>query len=52
MKFGDTEIINWKFHFPKSPAKHNNVDVDKILMSDRFACGKKSSSPTTKMIKS
>ena len=40
IKFGDTEIKEYKFHQYKSPTSINDIDVHKIILPNRFPFGK------------
>ena len=39
--FGDTEIVKHKFHQHKTPILKNNIDVNKIVVSNKIYFGKK-----------
>ena len=41
IKFGDTEIEKHKFHQRKSPISINNIDINKIVVSDKVSLEKK-----------
>ena len=41
LKFNDIEIEKRKFHSFKSPTTVNDIDIDKITISNKFPCGKK-----------
>ena len=36
IKFDDTEIQEYKFHQYKSPISINNIDINKIVVSNKF----------------
>ena len=36
IKFDDTEIEEYKFHQYKSPILINNIDITKIVVSNKF----------------
>ena len=42
LKYGNTkiELENQKFHSSKNPMTIGNVNIDKMFISDKFACGK------------
>ena len=40
-KFGDTGIEKQKFHQHKRPTLINNIDINKIVVSDKVSFGKK-----------
>ena len=40
IKFDDFEIERYKFHQYKSPILINNIDVNKIVVSNIISCGK------------
>ena len=40
-KFDDTEIEKYKFHQYKSPISIDNIDVNKIVVSNKISFGKK-----------
>ena len=39
-KFDDTEIQEYKFHQYESPISINNIDINKIVVSNKFPFGK------------
>ena len=41
IKFGDTEIEKHKFLQHKSPISIKNIDIDKIVVSNKVSFGKK-----------
>ena len=41
IKFGDIEIEKLKFHQHKSPILINNIDINKILVSNKVSFGKR-----------
>ena len=41
IKFGDIEIQNQKFHQHKGPILINNIDINKILVSNKVSFGEK-----------
>ena len=41
VKLDDTEIGKYKFHQHKSPASIDNIDINKIVVSDKVSFGKK-----------
>ena len=41
IKFDDTEIEKYEFHQYKSPISINDIDIDKIVVPNKFAFGKK-----------
>ena len=41
IKFGDTEIEKQKFHQHKIPISIKNIDINKTVVSNKFAFGKK-----------
>ena len=41
IKFCDIEIKKWKFHQHKGPISMKNVDIDKIVVSNKVPFGKK-----------
>ena len=41
IKFGDTEIEKHEFHQHKSPILRNNIDINKIVVSNKVSFGKK-----------
>ena len=41
IKFGDIEIEKLKFHQHKSPISINNIDINKILVSNKVSFGKR-----------
>ena len=43
IKFGDIEIEKQKFHQNKIPTSIKNVDINKIVVSNRVSFGKKKS---------
>ena len=53
IKFGDFEIQNQKFHQHKGPISIENIDVNKIVVSNKVSFGKNSLniSLTTKRLK-
>ena len=40
IKFDDTEIEKYKFHQYKSPVSIDNIDVNKIVVSNKISFGK------------
>ena len=36
IKFDDTEIQEYEFHQYKSPISINNIDINKIVVSNKF----------------
>ena len=40
IKFDGTEIEEYKFHQHKSPISINTIDVNKIVVSNKFPFGK------------
>ena len=40
IKFGDIEIEKKKFHQYKSPLSINNIDINKIVVSNKVSFGK------------
>ena len=40
IKFGDTEIEEYKFHELKSPILINNIDINEIVVSNKLPFGK------------
>ena len=40
MKFDDTEIEEDKFHQYKNPISINDIDTNKIVVSNKFSFGK------------
>ena len=42
IKFGDIEIEKKKFHQYKSPLSINNIDINKIIVSNKVSFGKNS----------
>ena len=40
IKFDDTEIEEYKYHQNKSPISINNVDINKIVVSNKLHFGK------------
>ena len=40
IKFNDTEIEEYKFHQYKSPIWINNIDINEIVVSNKFPFGK------------
>ena len=40
IKFGDTEIEEYKFHELKSPILINNIDINEIVVSNKLPSGK------------
>ena len=40
IKFDDTEIEEFEFHQHKSPILINDIDIDKIVVSDKLPFGK------------
>ena len=40
IKFDDTEIDEYKFHQYKSPILINDVDINEIVVSNKFPFGK------------
>ena len=53
IKFGDIEIQKQKFHQHKGPISIKNIDINKIVVSNKVSFGKKgfNISLTTKMLK-
>ena len=43
LKFGDVEVNKKEFHASKQPIALNLVDIDKIVISDKFQHGDKGS---------
>ena len=41
IKFGDTEIHKQVFHQHKEPISIKNVDIDKVVVSNKVSFGKK-----------
>ena len=41
MKFGDIKIQNPKFHLHKEPISIKNIDINKIVVSNKVSFGKK-----------
>ena len=41
IKFGDTEIEKHEFHQHKNPILRNNIDINKIVVSNKVSFGKK-----------
>ena len=41
LKFGDIEIEKQKAHYSESSVSINYVDIEKLLISDKFSYGKK-----------
>ena len=41
IKFGNTEVEKHKFHQNRSPITINNVDIDKIVVSNKVSFSKK-----------
>ena len=41
LKFGNIEIEKQKFHSSRNPVTTDDMDINKILISDRFARGKR-----------
>ena len=41
IKFGDTEIEKQKFHQHKRPISMNNIDINKIVVSNKVSFNKK-----------
>ena len=41
MMFGDTEIEKCKFLYSKYLINTNNVDIDKVIISNKISFGKK-----------
>ena len=41
IKFGDIEIQKQKFHQHKGPILINNIDINKIVLSNKVSVGKK-----------
>ena len=39
-KFDDTEIQEYKFHQCESPISINNIDINKMVVSNKFPFGK------------
>ena len=52
LKFGDIEIKTWKYHSSISLTSIKDVDIDKVTIPDKFACGKKGFKHFIKMIQS
>ena len=42
LKFGDIEIEKQKAHYSESSVSINYVDIEKLLISDKFSYDKKS----------
>ena len=40
IKFDDTEIEEYKYHQNKSPISINNIDINKIVVSNKLHFGK------------
>lgn len=40
LKFGDIEIEKQKFYYFQNPININNVDITKIVISNKFSLGK------------
>ena len=40
MKFDGTEIEEYEFHQYKNPSSINDIDVNKIVVSNKFPFGK------------
>ena len=40
IKFDDTEIEEYKFHQYKSPISIDDIDINEIVVSNKFAFGK------------
>lgn len=40
LKFDDVEIENQKFHSSKREVSKNEVDIEKITISNKFSCVK------------
>ena len=40
IKFDDTEIEEFEFHQHKSPISINDINIDKIVVSDKLPFGK------------
>ena len=40
IKFDDTEIQEYKFHQHKSPISINNIDINEIVLSNKFPFNK------------
>ena len=40
IKFYDTEIEEYKFHQNKMPISINDIDINKIVLSDKLPFGK------------
>ena len=40
IKFDDTEIEEYKYHQNKSPISINNIDINKIVVSNKLRFGK------------
>ena len=40
IKFDDTEIEEYEFHRYKSPVSINDIDINKIAVSNKFLFGK------------
>ena len=53
IKFDDTETEEYEFHQHKSPISINNIDINKIIVSNKFSLVNKilSTSLVTKIIK-
>ena len=47
LKFGSNEIEKKKFHSSKNPVGIDDVNIDKIMISDASACGKNDEKITT-----
>ena len=41
IKLDDTKIKNYKFHWHKSPILIDNIDINKIVVSNKVSFGKK-----------
>ena len=51
IKFDDIKIPKQKFHQHKRPITIKNVDIDKIVVSNKVPFGKKGFKLATKMLK-
>ena len=40
IKFGDCEIEEYEFHQHESPISKNDIDTNKIVVSNKFTFGK------------
>ena len=54
LKFGDVEIEKGEFHFSKNAIPIDDVNIDKVVISDEFPCMKRVLSilPATQIMKS